>query len=415
MDIFFISQYFHPEIGAAANRGFELCRYFVRAGHKVSVLTTFPSYPKGKLFDSYAVQDLYEEDIAGIHIYRVPSFISKYASVKTRAKTYLSFIFNAMKTYGKIEKADIVIGTSGPVFVMIPAYFYAKKWNIPCVMEVRDIQSKALKATRFNKGALFQNIISLIENSFLKKADLIIPVTHRYRDEIITSLKIDEKRFLVIENGMDFNKGLEPLLSEECLQIHKKIKQKKAEGLTVISYFGNLGVSQRISDLCSEFLKSSSNGQLFLVFGNGPEEGLIQTLAKKNVNLIYHESVPEEEIRTFYGLSDFCIVKLIDHPDFAATVPSKLYRIIGNAAIPIFIGPEGEASDIISKIDGNLCFRDDTMSKIFPLCNSISEEKRNFLKKQFFQFARTNFDRESQATLYLGALAGCLKGSKENI
>ena len=412
MKILIISQFFYPEIGAAANRAYELGRMFIRKGHSLSVLTTFPNYPKGKLFDGYIQSSFYHEEIEGMHVYRVPSVISKYTSSFSRAKSYLSFTLNAIRNFKRIEDADIVIGTSGPVFVMFTAYFISKRLGIPCVLEVRDIQSKALRATGLTGKAIPINIISSIEKYFLGRADMIVAVTKKYKLEIMESLKREGQRFEVIANGMDFSRKLIKPSNGGLSDLHESIKKKKSEGLQVISYFGNLGVTQGVGELFQKFTKQRNDEFLFLIFGNGAEEGIISSLSDKNSNLFYHESIPEEELMLFYGLSDFNIVKILDHPELSSMVPLKLYTIMGHGNIPVFIGPEGEAAEIIGKVESGLCFRDDEIDSILPFCASMDKDKKYILKSKFLEFTRKNFDREVQAERYLKALSRCLNGFK---
>ena len=408
MKILIVSQFFYPETGAASNRVYELGRMFAGKGHSLSVLTTFPNYPKGKLFDGYEKSSFHHEEIEGIKVYRVPSFISKYTSALSRARSYLSFTLNAIRNFKRIEKADIVIGTSGPVFVMFTAYFISKRLGIPCVLEVRDIQSKALRATGLIGKAIPINIISSIEKYFLGRADMIVVVTKKYKLEIMEALKKEEQRVEVIANGMDFSRKPIKPSNGGLTDLYKRIKKKKSEGLQVISYFGNMGVTQRVGELFQKFTKQKNDEFIFLIFGNGAEEGIISSLSDENSNLLYHESIPEEELMLFYGLSDFNIVKILDHPELSSMVPLKLYTIMGHGNVPVFIGPEGEAAEIIGKVESGLCFRDDEIDSILPFCASMDKDKKYMLKSKFLEFTRTNFNREDQAERYLEVLLKCL-------
>ena len=53
MRILFLSHYFPPEVNAPANRTYENCREWARAGHDVDVVTCFPSHPRGVVFPGY--------------------------------------------------------------------------------------------------------------------------------------------------------------------------------------------------------------------------------------------------------------------------------------------------------------------------------------------------------------------------
>ena len=49
MRILFITENFPPETNAAATRVFERALYWVQDGHDVTVITSAPNFPQGKL------------------------------------------------------------------------------------------------------------------------------------------------------------------------------------------------------------------------------------------------------------------------------------------------------------------------------------------------------------------------------
>ena len=53
MHVLLITQYFHPEIGAAASRWSDYTKILINQGHKVTVLCEAPNYPLGKYYDGY--------------------------------------------------------------------------------------------------------------------------------------------------------------------------------------------------------------------------------------------------------------------------------------------------------------------------------------------------------------------------
>ncbi len=76
MRILFISENYPPETNAAATRVYERAVFWVRWGHQVTVLTTAPNFPQGKLFDGYRNRWFQREFVDGIEIIRVKSFIA---------------------------------------------------------------------------------------------------------------------------------------------------------------------------------------------------------------------------------------------------------------------------------------------------------------------------------------------------
>ncbi len=76
MKILFISDNFPPEVNAPATRTVEHCREWVRNGDQVTVITCFPNFPQGKVYEGYKNRLFQKENIDGIDVIRVWSYIS---------------------------------------------------------------------------------------------------------------------------------------------------------------------------------------------------------------------------------------------------------------------------------------------------------------------------------------------------
>jgi hypothetical protein len=66
MRILLLSQFYPPETGAAQNRLSYLARWLASAGHTVTVLTAFPNYPTGRIYEGYRGRFLMEEQDHGV-------------------------------------------------------------------------------------------------------------------------------------------------------------------------------------------------------------------------------------------------------------------------------------------------------------------------------------------------------------
>ena len=53
MKIQILTQYYFPEIGAAANRWTDYSELLAEMGHDITVICEKPNYPTGKLYDGY--------------------------------------------------------------------------------------------------------------------------------------------------------------------------------------------------------------------------------------------------------------------------------------------------------------------------------------------------------------------------
>jgi len=67
MNILLVTQYYPPEPGSASMRMGEVAEYLAGKGHGVTVMTGFPNYPNGKVYDGYKMRPVSREAVrAGV-------------------------------------------------------------------------------------------------------------------------------------------------------------------------------------------------------------------------------------------------------------------------------------------------------------------------------------------------------------
>ena len=112
MHILFLTDNFPPEVNAPASRTYEHCREWVREGHQVTVITCAPNFPKGKLFDGYKNRLWQREEMDGIQVVRVWSYITANEGFLKRTLDYTSYMVSAVLAAPFVRNVDIVVGTS---------------------------------------------------------------------------------------------------------------------------------------------------------------------------------------------------------------------------------------------------------------------------------------------------------------
>ena len=91
MRILIISQYFYPEEFKIN----DLAREFVARGHKVTVLTGKPNYPRGEYYEGYQYKGTVKEDYFGVEIVRVPLRKRGNGGALNLVRNYWSYVVNA--------------------------------------------------------------------------------------------------------------------------------------------------------------------------------------------------------------------------------------------------------------------------------------------------------------------------------
>ena len=138
MKILFLTDNFPPEVNAPANRTFEHCLEWVKKGIEVTVITSFPNFPKGKVYDGYKNKFFQIDNMNGIKVIRVWTFITSNSGFYLRILDYLSFSFSSFIA-GLFIKTDIIIATSPQFFTAVTGRWLSLFKKKPWIFEVRDI------------------------------------------------------------------------------------------------------------------------------------------------------------------------------------------------------------------------------------------------------------------------------------
>ena len=116
MRILFFSHYFPPEGNAPASRTFDHCTRWAAAGHEVTVVTCAPNHPEGKLYPGYRNRLRQVENVKGVRVVRVVTFLAANKGKWCRIANYLSYLVTAVLAGIFERRPDIVIATSPQFF-----------------------------------------------------------------------------------------------------------------------------------------------------------------------------------------------------------------------------------------------------------------------------------------------------------
>ena len=122
MKILFITDNFPPEVNAPATRTFEHCQEWVKAGASVTVITSFPNFPQGKIYPGYKHKLKQIEILEGIRVIRVWTFMAANEGSFKRLIDFWSFMITSFLV-GLFEKTDLIIATSPQFFTSLSGHF----------------------------------------------------------------------------------------------------------------------------------------------------------------------------------------------------------------------------------------------------------------------------------------------------
>ena len=391
MRILFLTDNFPPETNAPATRTYEHCLKWIDMGYKVTVITCFPNFPKGKVFEGYTNKLYQKENIDGITVIRVWSYITENNGFVKRIIDYVSYAVTSF-LFGLFVKTDLIIATSPQFFTAISGRMLSVFKRIPWVMEVRDLWPDSIAAVgSMNKSSKPFKILKKIEHHLYLSASKIIVVTDSFKKYIIKEHQINQDKVGVFKNGIIINNFKKPkpndvMTLKESLGLKNKI---------IISYLGTHGLAHGLKFILESISKISNPDLHFLFIGDGAEkENLIKyskTLHSKNFTFL--ESVTKSEIPLYLEISDYSLVNLKKSDEFKNVIPSKIFENIAMYK-PILLGVEGESKKLIDKYEVGVCFQPENKESFLNAIYDIQKLDRVSFKvncnKMLADFDRNN-------------------------
>ncbi|WP_318514000.1 glycosyltransferase family 4 protein [Photobacterium leiognathi] len=389
MKILLLTQWFEPE---PTFKGLLFAKALRDKGHIVEVLTGFPNYPGGKVYDGYKITLYQKEVIDGIVIHRVPLYPSHDSSALKRIANYLSFavsstILGIMKT----RNIDVIYSYHPPLTTSLSASVLSLFKRIPFVVDIQDLWPDTLTATGMVNNQRILGLVSKVCSFVYKRASKIVVLSPGFKEKLI-SRGVPEDKIEVIYNWCN-----ESALnhSEEC-----KVKLPENDKLNLL-FAGNLGLAQGLPAIIEAAEKlQKEDCQVNIVFlGDGVAKDAAISLVKEKAleNVFFLPRVPMAQVGTLLSVSDMLLVHLNDNELFRITIPSRTQANLAMGK-PIVMGVSGDAAELVQESGaGVICTPNDPseLAEAISGLVSLSNEERLLMGKKAKEFYYKNLSLEN--------------------
>jgi hypothetical protein len=332
------------------------------------VITCAPNFPKGKVYPGYKNKIRQEENIDGIRVIRVWSYITANEGFFKRILDFMSFGFSAFWA-GLFVKTDVIIATSPQFFTTPAGWLLSVLKRKPWVFEVRDLWPESIKAvSAISENSKIFKVLERLERFLYRRASMIITVTEAFKVNIV-GRGIDAHKIHVVKNGANLDLYRAKAKNKELLQKHN------LTGKFVVGYIGTHGMAHKLGFFLS-FAKELENENIhFLFLGEGAEkQNLLQNAKAQQINnMLFLDNVTKGEVADYISIIDVALVHLKRSDTFKTVIPSKIFE---SAAMrkPILLGVEGESAEIIEKFNAGLCFIPEDKTSFLQCLRKIKNE-----------------------------------------
>lgn len=379
--ILVICQYYKPE----PFRISDICEEMVRRGHEVQVVTGYPNYPEGILYEGYGKGKHIDEVINGVKVHRCFT-IPRETGIVKRMENYYSYAISSVK-YVLSDKCvasdgknfDVVFCNQlSPVMMADAAIAYKKKYKVPAIMYCLDLWPESLIAGGITRESAIYKYYHHVSRRIYRQMDKIL----------ITSRMFSE----YLENEFGIKKNIIEYLPQYAEGIFEQIPARKEDGTFNFMFAGNIGAVQSVETVvrAAEILKDKPIK--FHIVGGGTDLERLQEIAKDIDNIIFYGRRSLEEMPEFYAKADAMLVTLADDPVLSLTLPGKVqsYMAVGK---PIIGAIDGETQVVIEDAQCGFCGKaDDAIELAENIMKFVDCTEKETMGKNARRYYEKNFE-----------------------
>tara|TARA_B110000483_G_C18191586_1_gene541189 strand:+ start:2082 stop:3314 length:1233 start_codon:yes stop_codon:yes gene_type:complete len=336
--LIYLHQYFAFPDSSAGTRSYDFGTLFYKEGYEVEIITG-----SGYLNKKYVTKkgwNKIEKD--GIIVHALNLNVSNKMGFFRRLLGFLIFMIKSTVKILSI-KADIVIATSTPLTISIPALIKKLFQGTPFIFEVRDVWPDVPIAMGIIKNPMIKKITFYLEKVTYNHSSHIITLSTDMEDNLL-SKGMDSQKISVITNIAHISRFRINQLTNVYLE---KFKNKK-----IVLYTGTIGIVNNLSylvHLAKSVIKYSSE-IIFVVVGDGIDKEEITLLAKNEEvldrNFFILPPVSKNELPFLLNKATILSSWVGNIPELWANSANKFFDALA-AGKPIVINHYGWQSRVI--------------------------------------------------------------------
>lgn len=372
-----ITNYYPPEMGAAANRISHLAQG-LSPDFDVTVIAPLPNYPTGKIFEEFRNKYQANSVENGINIHRLWIFASASKNKILRLWAMVSFGFSLALYFLRHPIPNRVIIQSPPLIVAFISILLLRSKKRSLILNVSDLwPSAGLEMGVLQKG-FFYKLLKKIELFNYKNSSKILGQSEEILNHIkalIPSSDLHLYRNYPIINPREFNGN------------HRTTNRVR------IVYAGLLGIAQGVLKLCHTIHFDTVE---FHIYGAGPEATEIRQFIKEHpeLRIFFHGNLDRQSLHQELVNYDLMLIPLVNR--IYGSVPSKIFEY-AKLGLPLLYFGGGEGESIILKHQLGWVVEHGDYEQLNSVIHSIALDSLDIeSKKEIQKRAQKEFDFHTQ-------------------
>jgi len=345
--IVYLSQLFDPE---PTFKGHDFVEELEERGFEIEVVTGFPNYPGGKIYDGYRIRPLVREKMGNTDITRLAVYPSHDKSALRRILTYSSFMITSFIYLAFQARRSDLIYVYYPALSAGLAAVAAKIFRkTPILLDVQDMWPDSLGSSGMMQNRFLLRIVNAACDILYRQVDHILVLSPGFK-ALLIERGVPEEKITIVYNWADEP----PVIKDRDLP-----EGFDPEDGFRILFAGNMGAAQQLDVVieAATRLQTDYPNCVFYFMGDGIDKDRLAARVRdlKLSNVRFLPRVELQEVQRFLTAADALLVHLADDPLFRITIPSKTQAYL-YAGRPILMGVDGDAAELVRDADAGCVF-----------------------------------------------------------
>lgn len=387
MNILLLTQYYEPEDVGPAIWLREIVEDLTAGGHHVTVLTSFPNYPTGSVFEQYKKKVFLREQLHGIEIVRTWIYASPNRAFLRRLLNFGSFSITSL--IGGIVgcgRPDVIYAFMPPLTLGVTAVALGAVKRSKVVINIEDIHPHAAVVTGVLKNRTIIKFFEAMEKWIYKYVDHIIVISEGFRENLL-SKSVPSNKLSVVPNWAD------PNFIQPGPRFNSFRQELEADSLFTLIYSGGLTHNSNLEPLLDAAEMLHDEPFLFVIVGEGVREAALKDISKKKGlrNVLFKPFQPLDRYPDILRAADMTLVTLSNQAAFVS-VPSKIFKQMAAGRPILAITKKGNELDrLVNSAQCGLCVSPDSPEELVQALRwaadhpneleQMGQNGRNYLEK----------------------------------
>ncbi len=339
--VLYVSQYFVSGDQPGGVRHWQHCRALARAGHDVTVVTSYVQHKERTVPEEYRGRRIVHSTEDGLEVVRTYSTPGYGRDLRSRLSNYGTFALWSLIAELQLPRQDVVIASSPSLPAAAVAAGMARARRTRFLLEVRDLWPDSAVEMGLVSNPRVIAAARRMEHYCYRRADHIVALTEGIRSGIVGSGVVPANRVTLITNGVDLDVVPDPS-TPAVLPV--------PDDAFIAMFVGAHGTYSSLETVlgAADLLRDHPGIRVVLVGGGDRKPALVQMARDLNLpNVTFIDPVPKRQVPAYLARAGLCLLPYQDRALFAGALPNKVFDYLAASRPVLAAAPTGELTRLV--------------------------------------------------------------------